>query len=63
MAKQKARKYEANTQKATSLKPVHRPSLKAPGPQDVKVPIVEQPQSEEERRTLVLKLIDFLEAF
>ena len=63
MAKSTVRKYENQASRTPSLRPAPRPSPKLQLAHVETLPANPEPQPEEERKNLVLKLIDFLETF
>ncbi len=63
MAKTKVRKLEANSPRITALNLARRPAPEAQAPKVEAAPADQPLPAQEERKNLVLKLIDFLEAF
>jgi len=63
MAKSNVRKFEHQSSRSLSLKPAPRPSPKPQPARKEALPDDPEPLAEEERKSLVLKLIDFMETF
>jgi hypothetical protein len=63
MAESKVRKFEHQAPRSPSFKPAPRPSPKLQPAREEALPVEPKPLAEEERKSLVLKLIDFLETF
>jgi hypothetical protein len=62
MAKTTVLKFEQGASRSPFLKPAPRPSLQHVAREE-DLPVNPEPHAEEERKSLVLKLIDFLETF
>jgi hypothetical protein len=63
MGKSKVRKYENQASRPPTLKQAPRPSPKLQLAREETLSANPEPLAEEERKSLVLKLIDFLETF
>jgi hypothetical protein len=63
MAKSKVLKFEPQSSRSPAFKPAPRPFPKPQPAREEILRVYPEPLAEEERKSLVLKLIDFLETF